>query len=708
MLFELSIARKYLLPRKRQISLSLISIMSVGVISLVVWLVLVFLSVIAGIEKAWEKKLTAFSAPIKITPTTAYYSSYYYQIDENSQASSYSPKNIGEKRQSLVTDPFNPLEDSALPAYFPQNVFNHDGSPKDLVKLAFDSIEKTNPNLVAQDYEVAGALLKLRLIRPIGPLFSNEQEKNQGHLTQASYFTSFAEGNPHLGSLIETPRIEDLNHLFFQCTHLVNNIRSEKIESMAKPSANEFQYRISRLLSNITVEKVQTTTHKFNALFDLLPENKVFRVMATKKNGSIHSFSFSQSMQFPKEKRAQTVFGTLVKRGDHLLFTEKDGQEVSFDRKTPLFLDTPLSMVVTGCRTESDSIQSLQDIYFEVNTTLQDIPVTGTIQWEGLQIEEATIKRTFEKRPEFPPFWPYFIKNSHISSASILPEIGPHLTSLVLPKSMQGNGVKIGDIGYVSYGTITPTSNQEQRIQTIVTGFYDPGVMSIGPRAILAPDDAIHTINSGSGSALFDQNTTNGIQLWFSDLGNTEKVRKNLLNAFEQAGILPYWTITPYYEYEFAKDLLMQFQSDRYLFTLIGIIVLTVACCNIISLLVILVNDKKREIAILRALGASKKSIALIFTFCGGIVGLFSTLMGVAFAIFTLHYIDHVVSFLSFLQGHEAFNVQFFGKSLPNELSRQALLFILVATPVISLLAGLIPALKACKIHPSNVLRSEG
>ena len=149
MLFELSIARKYLLPRKRQISLSLISIMSVGVISLVVWLVLVFLSVIAGIEKGWEKKLTAFSAPIKITPTTAYYSSYYYQIDENSQASSYSPKNIGEKRQSLVTDPFNPLEDSALPTYFPQNVFNNDGSPKDLVKLAFDSIEKANPNLVA-------------------------------------------------------------------------------------------------------------------------------------------------------------------------------------------------------------------------------------------------------------------------------------------------------------------------------------------------------------------------------------------------------------------------------------------------------------------------------------------------------------------------------------------------------------------------------
>ena len=136
-------------------------------------------------------------------------------------------------------------------------------------------------------------------------------------------------------------------------------------------------------------------------------------------------------------------------------------------------------------------------------------------------------------------------------------------------------------------------------------------------------------------------------------------------------------------------------------------IVLLVACSNIISLLVILVNDKRKEIAILSAMGTSKKRIALIFTLCGGIMGMFSTLIGTLAAMLTLANIDLVVSFLSFMQGHDAFNVIFYGKSLPNELSRHALTFILIATPIISLLAGLVPALKATKLSPTQILRSE-
>lgn len=707
MLFELSVARKYLLPKKKQLSLSLISIMSIGVISLVVWLVLVFLSVTDGIEKGWKKKLTALSSPIRITPNAAYYSSYYYQIDENSQASDYNPKSIGEKKIAAITDPYNREEDAQLPTYFPKNLYSDDDSPKDLVKLAFSSIKEVSPHLTAQDYEVAGALLNLRLIRPIGPLFFSQQEKNQGHLTQVSYLASFSKNNPHLKSLIDPPTVEDLNHLFFLSANSLSNTRSEKMEGVEKASFLEFQCRISRLLSFLTIKKIQTTTYKFKALFDLLPENKEFAVIATKKNGHLYSFSFSQNKQLRKARGDQTGAGTLVKKGDHLLFTPSDGQEVMINKETPLFLDSPLSMTVTACHADIAHIQSLQDIHFEVYATLQKIPLIGTIPWEGVKIEKADVQRLFKKKPETAPFWPYFIQDNHGLSIAMLPEIDPHLVSLILPKIFQGKGVKTGDVGYLSYGATTPTSRQEQRIHAVVTGFYDPGVMP-GERVILASDSAIHTINRASEAATYDQNAVNGIQVWFDDLSQTKNIYTKLSKTFEKEGILSYWTITPYYEYEFAKDLFMQLQSERYLFTLLGIIVLTVACCNIISLLVILVNDKKREIAILRAMGASKKSIALIFTFCGGIMGLFSTLMGTCAAILTLHYIDHVVSFLSFLQGREAFNILFFGKSLPSELSQHALLFVLIATPLISLLAGLIPALRACHLHPSKILRAEG
>ena len=66
-----------------------------------------------------------------------------------------------------------------------------------------------------------------------------------------------------------------------------------------------------------------------------------------------------------------------------------------------------------------------------------------------------------------------------------------------------------------------------------------------------------------------------------------------------------------------------------------------------------------------------------------------------------------VVGLLSALQGHNAFNPAFFGNTLPNELSTQALVFVLLVTPVLSILAGVIPAIKASRIRSSHVLRAE-
>ena len=150
-----------------------------------------------------------------------------------------------------------------------------------------------------------------------------------------------------------------------------------------------------------------------------------------------------------------------------------------------------------------------------------------------------------------------------------------------------------------------------------------------------------------------------------------------------------------------------QFQSDRTLFTLISIIILIVACSNIISLLVLLVNDKKKEIAVLQAMGASSFSIASIFGLCGVIMGAVSTLIGLGAAVLTLRHLDLLVHFLSSIQGHAAFHVAFFGEKLPNQLSMEALTFVLVATPLISLASGLIPAIKASRFKPSALLRTE-
>ena len=262
MLFEFSIAKKYLIPKKKQLSLSLIALMSVGVISLVVWLILVFLSVTDGIEKNWLKKLTSFNAPIQITPTNAYYQSYYYQVDSMSGESDFSYKSIGEKAVATWTDPYRAEEDLAIPTYWPEKEVDTSGLALDLVKLAFASIQRAKPNLIAQDYEVSGALLKLCMIRSQGPSFAPQENHTQNYLTQALYINSFSDKSPHLPQLIEPPRIEDLNHLFYLAELSPDSPSADQIDRVLRGTVNHLHEQLTALLENTSIKRVKSSGQK--------------------------------------------------------------------------------------------------------------------------------------------------------------------------------------------------------------------------------------------------------------------------------------------------------------------------------------------------------------------------------------------------------------------------------------------------------------
>lgn len=689
MIFEFSIARKYLIPRKRQLSMSLIALMSVGVISLVVWLLLVFLSVTDGIEKNWLKKLTSLNAPVRIAPTEEYYRSYYYQVDGISSQSDFRYKSIGEKASALLTDPYLPEEDPSIPLRWPEKVMSRDGSTKDLVKETFDTLKDLQ--LVAQDYEVSGAILKLRMVRQQGIPFTQSEERGQGSLTQATYLSSFSGKSPELPHLIEPPRSEDLNHLFFLADISSSGVQEDLPGGLERASAKEFQEKIKALLTHLTITEMKTTSHRFQQLGTLLPEGIEFDAYAPAKGETL------TQIVFPKDKKESS--GKVMKKNGRLHYRSKEGATFLAPLSVPLFVEGQLPMDVSLMQPHFEKIRSLRDLRFAVKTSLQGIPLQGEISWDGIAITNAETSRHFESHPETPPPWPYLVGNE-----MFLPKLAT--PAAILPKHFQNSHVQMGDIGYFSYGAASSSSMQEMRLPVTVCGFYDPGVMAIGAKVVLTNHDLPHAINVAT-EQMVDPNMVNGIQVYLKDLNSAKETKAVIEAALAAKGLSPFWKVTTFHEYDFAKDLLLQFQSDKYLFTLIGIIVLIVACSNIISLLVILVNDKKKEIAILSAMGTSKKRIALIFTLCGGIMGIFSTLIGTLAAMLTLANIDLVVSFLSFMQGHDAFNVIFYGKSLPNELSRHALTFILIATPIISLLAGLVPALKATKLSPTQILRSE-
>ena len=698
-MFEFSIAKKYLWPKRKHLSVSLIALLSVFVISLVIWLLLLFLSITEGIEKNWLNKVTSLNAPIRILPTEEYYNSYYYQVDAISSKSGYQLKSIQEKLISTVGDPYCNEEDEEVPFYWPRRVANENDTLHDLVKDTFDVVKQTgdahNLSLLAEDYEIAGALMRLRQVRK-GEAFSPQGSDSQTFLTQASYISSITEANTALYDLFESPTMKDINHLLYLADRVADdNKTTDKPVLAIETSKLADKNLMKRILSNLQINKVATNSTSWKLDPSLLMDGKKYDSFARLMGNKVLCLILPTDSNVSYHN--EMTKGFVEKHGTEIVFHFND-QTYSIDPLVPIFLDQELLLEVTTPRIRiPNKITSLSDCKLQIKADLQGHQISGGINWENIEVIDAEINKTFLEEPEILPPWACFINGS-----IRLPQDG-----ILLPNNFREYNVLIGDSGYFAYGSATPTSMQEQRLTIRISGFYDPGVMAVGARFALGDRSIAHHINESAQSTSLDPMLSNGIQVWFRDLKKTPIIVAELNKNLEERGLSPYWKVVPFYKYEFAKDLMSQFQSDRYLFMLIGVIILFVACSNIISLLLLLVNDKKHEIGVLLSLGAKKRSIAFIFGICGVIMGLISCVIGSIAAYFTLYNIDTLVHFLNLLEGQQAFNAVFYGSSLPSTLSKSSLIFILVTTPIVSMLAGLIPAVKACRLKPSAILRSE-
>ena len=644
-MFELFIAKGYLWPSKGRLSLSLIGVISLFLISLIVWLLMLFFSITEGIEKNWLTKLTSLNAPIRITPTDKYYNSYYYQIDSIASDSNYSYKTIGEKLISQATDPYNSNIDEELPFYWPKDNSN------DFVKNAFLSINKLKskwPSIVAQDYEIAAALVQLRM----------KQNNETNFLTQASYISSFTEKSGQLLKLLQPPNINDINNLLLTSSNISSITQNIKIE---EASINSASWQIpNSILKN----------EKHLLAFTQIDGNEIPYLIVPVSENDFNDVDAGE-LRYTDSKIIFTINET-----DYII-----------DETTPLLIDRDVDCII-----KNQKIDSL-----EISINLQNKIINTTISINDINLKKIEILQQFDKEPLIEPPWVYYIEGS-----CQLPENG-----IILPTSYKGSKVKIGDKGFFSFNGITITSTQEQRINVRVAGFYDPGLMAIGNRIIIADQSTVHQINSTTQNIALDSFLSNGICVWFDNINKTNLIAKDIEEELTANEINQYWKVTTFYDYEFAKDLMSQFKSDRYLFMLIGIIILIVACFNIISTLLMLVNDKKQEIGILLSLGAKKRSIGMIFGVCGLAMGIISCFVGGIASYITLLNIDSLVNLLNYIEGQQAFNSAFYGESLPKEFSKTALIFIITVTPLLSLIAGLFPAIKACKVKPSEILRSQ-
>lgn len=143
------------------------------------------------------------------------------------------------------------------------------------------------------------------------------------------------------------------------------------------------------------------------------------------------------------------------------------------------------------------------------------------------------------------------------------------------------------------------------------------------------------------------------------------------------------------------------------LFIVLAIIVL-VAAFNIATTLIMVVMEKNRDIAILRAMGANARSIMKIFVFEGAIIGVLGTSLGTLFGVSLAYYADPLIKWLEGTFGVRIFDQAVYGmEHFPSEIVLSDVISVVVVALAISLAATLYPAWRASRMDPAEALRYE-
>ena len=262
-------------------------------------------------------------------------------------------------------------------------------------------------------------------------------------------------------------------------------------------------------------------------------------------------------------------------------------------------------------------------------------------------------------------------------------------------------GASIGDkvVLMAPQGQFTPTGVVPRIKQFKVVGLFQIGMYEY--------DAGLALIQMDDAAKLYRMNDqVSGIRLKIDDLYDAPLVSSQLsqqlsVNSPQQPYFVTDWTQQ---HANFFKAVQME---KRVMFIILTLIV-AVAAFNIVSTLVMAVTDKRADIAIMRTLGASPRSIMSIFIVQGALIGLIGTLVGAVIGVIIALNIETIVPFIE-----QVFHVQFLAKDvyyisdLPSKLEWPDVITIVVMSFILSLLATLYPSYKASAINPAEALRYE-
>ncbi|WP_434629766.1 lipoprotein-releasing ABC transporter permease subunit [Pseudomonas sp. Z1-29] len=193
-----------------------------------------------------------------------------------------------------------------------------------------------------------------------------------------------------------------------------------------------------------------------------------------------------------------------------------------------------------------------------------------------------------------------------------------------------------------------------------------------------------------------------GLRLKFDDLFQAPRVAWSIAQQLgEDRYYARDWTRT-------HGNLYQAIRMEKAMIGLLLLLIVAVAAFNIISTLVMVVNDKKGDIAILRTLGATPGQIMRIFMVQGTVIGVIGTFVGALVGMFAALNVSAAIAALEGLIGHKFLNADvYFIDYLPSQLQADDVLMVCGAALILSFLATLYPAWRAARTQPAEALRYE-
>ncbi|WP_118842730.1 lipoprotein-releasing ABC transporter permease subunit LolE [Haemophilus haemolyticus] len=191
-----------------------------------------------------------------------------------------------------------------------------------------------------------------------------------------------------------------------------------------------------------------------------------------------------------------------------------------------------------------------------------------------------------------------------------------------------------------------------------------------------------------------------GVELKLDDPFSVKNLDLSMLNDYPQMLYIQNWISKFGYMY---RDI----QLIRTVMYIAMVLVIGVACFNIVSTLIMAVKDKQGDIAIMRTLGANNAFIKRIFIWYGLQAGMKGCLIGIVLGIILALNLTTFIQGIEWIFGKKLLSGDvYFVDFLPSELHWLDVLMVLVAALVLSLIASLYPASRAAKLQPAQVLSS--